>query len=93
MSNIRYITKGKVIDHDDNDREYLLAGVKANKNVILGGQGYCIEIRTYPDMPTKYLLTLVTEREYNSSVAICNQSVIAAVLKNFTYLGSEICDG
>lgn len=86
---IRYITKGKVIDHDNNDREYVLAGVKANKSVIMGGQGYCIEIRENKDFPTQYLLTMITEREYNGSVAHKLECRCDAWLKNFTYVGSE----
>lgn len=88
---MRYITKGKVIDHDDNDREYVLSGVKVrgkdNGMVVCGGSGYCLEIRE--DEGARYVLTLVTEETLKGSVYIKTYLSAEAILKNFTYIGDE----
>ena len=88
---MRYIIKGRIIDHDDNDREYVLKGVKVrgkdNGMVVCGGSGYCLEIRK--DEGAKYILTLVTEETLKGSVAIKAYLSAEAILKNFTYIGDE----
>jgi len=88
---MRYIVKGKIIDHDDNDREYVLKGVKArgkdNGMVVCGGSGYCLEIRE--DEGARYVLTLVTEETLKGSVYIKTYLSAEAILKNFTYIGNE----
>ena len=88
---MRYIVKGKIIDHDDNDREYILKGVKArgkdNGMVVCGGSGYCLEIRK--DEGARYVLTLVTEETLKGSVYIKTYLSAEAILKNFTYIGNE----
>lgn len=88
---MRYITKGRVID-STTGLEYLLAGVttrgKGNGMMVVGGQGYCIEIRENKDLPTQYVLTLVTEESHNSSIARLGL-IVAAWLKDFIYIGSE----
>ena len=88
---MRYIVKGKIIDHDDNDREYVLKGVKVRGNgngmVVCGGSGYCLEIRE--DEGVKYILTLVTEETLKGSVAIKTYLSAEAILKNFTYIGDK----
>ena len=88
---MRYIVKGKIIDHDDNDREYVLKGVevrgKDNGMVVCGGSGYCLEIRE--DEGARYALTLVTEETLKGSVYIKTYLSAEAILKNFTYIGDE----
>jgi hypothetical protein len=88
---MRYIVKGKIIDHDDNDREYVLKGVKArgkdNGMVVCGGSGYCLEIRE--DEGARFVLTLVTEETLKGSVYIKTYLSAEAILKNFTYIGDE----
>ena len=88
---MRYITTGIVIDHDNNDVEYALNGVrvrgKDNGMVIAGGSGYCIEIRENNE--NKYILSMVTEETLAGSVAIRNYVSAEAFLKNFTYIGDE----
>ena len=88
---MKYIVKGRIIDHDDNDREYVLKGVKVrgkgNGMVVCGGSGYCLEIREGEGV--KYILTLVTEETLKGSVAIKAYLSAEAILKNFTYIGDE----
>lgn len=88
---MKYIVKGRIIDHDDNDREYVLKGVKVrgkdNGMVVCGGSGYCLEIRE--DERAKYILTLVTEETLKGSVAIKAYLSAEAILKNFTYIGDK----
>lgn len=85
----RFITKGKITNLADG-REYVLAGVTTrNGQVVDGGHGYCLEVRTYPDLPTVYILTLVTENEIGGSVAHKLALEVAAILKDFVYTGSE----
>jgi len=88
---MRYIVKGKIIDHDDNDREYVLKGVKVrgkdNGMVVCGGSGYCLEIRK--DEGARFVLTLVTEETLKGSVYIKTYLSAEAILKNFTYIGNE----
>jgi hypothetical protein len=87
---MRYITKGRVID-STTGLEYLLAGVEVRGNkdqIVVGGQGYCIEIRENKDLPTQYVLTLVTEESHGGSIARLGLTV-AAWLKDFIYIGSE----
>lgn len=86
---IRIITKGKITNLADG-KEYVLAGVHArNGQVVDGGSGYCLEVRTYPDLPTVYILSLVTDNEIGGSVAHKVVSEVAAVLRDFVYTGSE----
>lgn len=89
---MRYITTGKIIDHNNNDCEYKLSGVKVRGNSekmgIVGGSGYCLEIRDN-DKEHKYVLTMVTEESILGSVAIKNYITAEAWLKDFTYIGDE----
>ena len=90
---MRYITEGIIIDHDNNDRQYWLRGVKAagkdDKMAIVGGCGYCVEIRKNEEGADRYILDLVTEETIKGSVAIRNYVCAEAFLKNFTYIGDE----
>jgi len=89
---MRYINKGLVIDHDDNDKEYRLYGVtvrgKDDGMVITGGSGYCLEVKKVDDS-YKYTVQMVTEESLKGSVAIRTYVSAAAFLKNFTYTGDE----
>ena len=88
---MKYIVKGRIIDHDNNDREYVLKGIKlrdkTNAMVVCGGSGYCLEIREGEG--AKYILTLVTEETLKGSVAIKTYLSAEAILKNFTYIGDK----
>lgn len=90
---MRYIVKGTVIDHDNNDREYKLNGVRVRGKddgmVVCGGSGYCIEIRKEEGQP-HYVLSMVTEETLKGSVYIKTYLSAEAILKNFTYIGDEV---
>lgn len=85
---MKYITTGKIIDHDHDDREYVLWGVKTRGKddgmVIEKGSGYCLEVKE-----GKYVLDMVTEETLCGSVAIRNYVYPELELKNFTYIGDE----
>ena len=89
---MRYITTGKIIDHNNNDCEYKLSGVRvrgtSEQMGIAGGSGYCLEIRD-DDTEHKYVFTMVTEESILGSVAIKNCVFAEALLKDFTYIGDE----
>ena len=88
---MKYIVKGRIIDHDNNDREYVLKGVKVRGKdtglMVSGGSGSWLEIRE--DERAKYILTLVTEETLKGSVAIKAYLSAEAILKNFTYIGAK----
>ena len=83
----RVITKGKIKDIKTG-LKYRLSGVKCHENHIDGGHGYCLIIREHKDLPVEYILAVVSDAEYEGSVA--QPEVLHLIkLKDFIYEGKE----
>lgn len=83
----RVITKGEIQDLKTG-LKYRLSGVRCHENHIDGGHGYCLIVRENKDVNTEYILAVVSDAEYEGSVA--QPEVLHLIkLRDFIYEGKE----